>query len=52
MGRAPRRLARERLEVYAYFNNDWEGFAIRNALRLQQLLGVAPYAVAASLDVR
>jgi uncharacterized protein YecE (DUF72 family) len=31
-------------DVYAYFNNDWEGFAIRNALRLQQLLGVRPYA--------
>jgi uncharacterized protein YecE (DUF72 family) len=32
------------VDVYAYFNNDWEGFAIRNALRLQQLLGVRPYA--------
>jgi uncharacterized protein YecE (DUF72 family) len=26
-------------EVFAYFNNDWEGFAPRNALRLKQLLG-------------
>jgi uncharacterized protein YecE (DUF72 family) len=28
---------RER-EVFAYFNNDWEGFAPRNALRLKRLL--------------
>jgi uncharacterized protein YecE (DUF72 family) len=27
-------------EVFAYFNNDWEGFAPRNALRLRELLGV------------
>lgn len=27
-------------EVFAYFNNDWEGFAPRNALRLKELLGV------------
>jgi uncharacterized protein YecE (DUF72 family) len=26
-------------EVFAYFNNDWEGFAPRNAARLRQLLG-------------
>ncbi|HWN21389.1 MAG TPA: DUF72 domain-containing protein [Gaiellaceae bacterium] len=26
-------------EAYAYFNNDWEGFAPRNALRLKELLG-------------
>jgi uncharacterized protein YecE (DUF72 family) len=25
-------------EVIAYFNNDWEGFAVRNGLRLKQLL--------------
>ena len=24
--------------VYAYFNNDWEGFAVRNALQLRRLL--------------
>jgi uncharacterized protein YecE (DUF72 family) len=24
--------------VYAYFNNDWEGFAVRNAARLRELL--------------
>jgi uncharacterized protein YecE (DUF72 family) len=33
-----RRWAR-RADVYAYFNNDWEGFAPRNALRLRALLG-------------
>jgi uncharacterized protein YecE (DUF72 family) len=27
--------------VYAYFNNDWEGFAPRNALRMKELLGLA-----------
>jgi uncharacterized protein YecE (DUF72 family) len=26
---------RRRVEVYAYFNNDWRGFAVRNALFLQ-----------------
>jgi uncharacterized protein YecE (DUF72 family) len=26
---------RRRADVYAYFNNDWEGFAVRNALRLR-----------------
>ncbi len=25
-------------ECFAYFNNDWEGFAVRNALRLRRLL--------------
>jgi uncharacterized protein YecE (DUF72 family) len=28
-------------DVYAYFNNDWEGFAIRNALGLKARLGLA-----------
>jgi uncharacterized protein YecE (DUF72 family) len=32
------RLAR-RADVFAYFNNDWEGFAIRNALGMRQRLG-------------
>jgi uncharacterized protein YecE (DUF72 family) len=27
-------------EVFAYFNNDWELFAVRNALRLKELLSV------------
>ena len=31
------------VDVYAYFNNDWEGYAPRNAVRLQELLGVEPY---------
>jgi uncharacterized protein YecE (DUF72 family) len=34
---------RGRGDVFAYFNNDWEGFAPRNALRLLELLGVEPY---------
>jgi uncharacterized protein YecE (DUF72 family) len=25
-------------EIFAYFNNDWEVFAVRNALRLRALL--------------
>jgi uncharacterized protein YecE (DUF72 family) len=29
---------RRRAEVYVYFNNDWEAFAVRNALWLQQAL--------------
>jgi uncharacterized protein YecE (DUF72 family) len=29
---------RRRSDVYVYFNNDWEGFAVRNAQRLKQLL--------------
>jgi uncharacterized protein YecE (DUF72 family) len=33
---------RKRGDVYAYFNNDWEGFAPRNALRLAKLLGLEP----------
>jgi uncharacterized protein YecE (DUF72 family) len=35
-----RRIAqwRQRAEVYAYFNNDWEGFAVRNARRLARSL--------------
>lgn len=28
------------LDVYAYYNNDWEGYAVRNGLRLRELLGV------------
>ena len=36
-----RRLAqwRRRVEVFAYFNNDWETFAVRNAMQLQRALG-------------
>jgi uncharacterized protein YecE (DUF72 family) len=32
------RTFRERGDVYCYFNNDWEGYAVRNALRLGELL--------------
>ena len=35
-----RALASE-VDVFAYFNNDWEGFAVRNGLRLRRLLGQA-----------
>ena len=27
-------------EVYVYFNNDWGGYAIRDALKLRELLGI------------
>ena len=30
---------RSDVEVFAYFNNDWEGFAVRNALWLKERLG-------------
>jgi uncharacterized protein YecE (DUF72 family) len=29
---------RRNAEIYAYFNNDWEGFAVANALRLKALM--------------
>ena len=29
---------REELDVYAYFNNDWEGYAVRNGLDLKKKL--------------
>jgi uncharacterized protein YecE (DUF72 family) len=31
---------RARADVYAYFNNDWVGYAVKNGLRLKALLGV------------
>jgi uncharacterized protein YecE (DUF72 family) len=31
---------RRRVEVFAYFNNDWEAFAVRNGLWLAQALGI------------
>jgi len=31
---------RRRVDVYAYFNNDWEAFAVRNGLWLRERLGV------------
>jgi uncharacterized protein YecE (DUF72 family) len=30
----------EGADVYAYFNNDWEAYAVKNGLRLKRLLGV------------
>ena len=33
---------RSERDVYAYFNNDWEGFAPANALRLRELLEGVP----------
>jgi uncharacterized protein YecE (DUF72 family) len=33
-----RRISSWRVETWAYFNNDWEGFAVRNAQRLRELL--------------
>jgi uncharacterized protein YecE (DUF72 family) len=33
---------RRRVEVFGYFNNDWEGYAVRNGLWLAKRLGVAP----------
>jgi uncharacterized protein YecE (DUF72 family) len=39
-----RRIAqwRRRVEVFAYFNNDWKGYAIRNARDLAAHLGTGP----------
>jgi uncharacterized protein YecE (DUF72 family) len=34
------RAMRRRADVFAYFNNDWEGFAVRNAQGLRKRLGV------------
>ena len=31
---------REHVEILAYFNNDWEEFAVRNGLWMRQRLGV------------
>ncbi|MGH3029500.1 MAG: DUF72 domain-containing protein [Gaiellaceae bacterium] len=31
---------RRRVEVFAYFNNDWEGYAVENGLKLRQLIGI------------
>jgi uncharacterized protein YecE (DUF72 family) len=33
--------------VYAYFNNDWEGFAVRNAVDLRAMLARAGVTVGA-----
>ncbi len=34
---------RERVEVYAYFNNDWNAYAVRNGVSLTKKLGLEPY---------
>jgi uncharacterized protein YecE (DUF72 family) len=31
---------RRRVDVYAYFNNDWEGYALENGLWLKERLGI------------
>jgi uncharacterized protein YecE (DUF72 family) len=31
---------RDRVEVFAYFNNDWRGYAVQNGVKLRKLLGV------------
>jgi len=31
----------EEAEVYVYYNNDWEGFAVNNGLELKRLLGLS-----------
>ena len=33
---------RRKVEVYVYFNNDWESFAVANGLRLRELLAIGP----------
>ena len=37
-----RALAASGKEVYIYFNNDWEGFALRDAVTFEKLLGHHP----------
>jgi len=34
-----KRFLKEGMDVYAYFNNDFEGYAVRNALELKKMLG-------------
>jgi uncharacterized protein YecE (DUF72 family) len=29
-------------EVYCYFDNDYQGFAVQNARELQRILGLSP----------
>lgn len=37
--RAVRGWLRDHRDVYVYFNNDWKGYAVRNARRLAELVG-------------
>jgi uncharacterized protein YecE (DUF72 family) len=39
-------------DVYAYFNNDWEAFAVKNAAQLARLVGSGPAAPAAAARSR
>jgi uncharacterized protein YecE (DUF72 family) len=39
-------------EVYLYFNNDWEGFAIRDALLIERLLAQSSQRVSSAADFR
>ena len=39
-------------DVYAYFNNDWEAFAVRNAERVARLVETAPPGAAEAARVR
>jgi uncharacterized protein YecE (DUF72 family) len=34
---------RRRVDVFAYFNNDWEGYAVSNGLKLIDDLGIRPH---------
>ncbi len=43
---------RDALDVYVYFNNDWEGFAIKNGLWLKQRLGLGDPAGSAANALR
>jgi uncharacterized protein YecE (DUF72 family) len=38
-------------DVFAYFNNDWRGFAVSNALALADMLGVRRGEAAASSPI-
>ena len=45
-----RALAASGKEVYLYFNNDWEGFALRDAVTFERLLGTEGHGRAAWVD--
>ena len=49
-----RRIAqwRRRAEVFVYFNNDWEGFAVKNALLAQAAAAAVSRRVSARLKSR
>jgi uncharacterized protein YecE (DUF72 family) len=39
-------------DVFAYFNNDWQAFAVKNAEQLERLLAGGPVAPAAAASSR